>query len=293
MQHSDPESVPLHVDLPYADPAHERQCLDVYVPRNAANQPVVFWIHGGGWQTGDKSEVSGMPAWFATQGFVFVSINHRFLPEVDMDTLYGDVASALGWVVRHIDDFGGDAGRILLGGHSSGAQLAALHCTDHRRLRSEGVEFERFIGCLPVDGDTYDVPAIIETAETRRRVHGLPQVGYGHRQKFGNDPAKHRDFSPVHHITPGKSIPPFFILHDARNPDTTAQACRLEAMLGQAEIPATRFGAKDTNHIRIKNELGRPGDEATIALTTFLDFVCRANNTGCDSANHTPQHGRG
>jgi arylformamidase len=60
---------------------------------------------------------------------------------------------------------------------------------------------------VPVDGDTYDVPAIIETAETRRRVHGLPQAIYGHREKFGNEPAKHRDFSAVTHVAGDKGIP--------------------------------------------------------------------------------------
>src|SRR5207302_241928 len=44
-------------DIPYADPAHERQVLDVYAPRKATNLPVVFWIHGGGWQAGDKTGV--------------------------------------------------------------------------------------------------------------------------------------------------------------------------------------------------------------------------------------------
>src|SRR5262245_2760201 len=44
-------------DIPYANPAHERQVLDVYAPHNAKNLPVVFWIHGGGWQTGDKGSV--------------------------------------------------------------------------------------------------------------------------------------------------------------------------------------------------------------------------------------------
>jgi hypothetical protein len=40
-------------------------------------------------------------------------------------------------------------------------------------LKAEGVSFDVLIGCVPVDGDTYDVPAIIETAETRLRVHGF------------------------------------------------------------------------------------------------------------------------
>src|SRR5262245_27676998 len=41
-------------DIPYASPAAERQVLDVYAPKGAKDLPVVFWIHGGGWQTGDK-----------------------------------------------------------------------------------------------------------------------------------------------------------------------------------------------------------------------------------------------
>ncbi|MDP7305038.1 MAG: carboxylesterase family protein, partial [Pirellulaceae bacterium] len=47
----------LTSNIPYADPAHERQVLDIYAPEDAKNLPVVFWIHGGGWQTGDKTSV--------------------------------------------------------------------------------------------------------------------------------------------------------------------------------------------------------------------------------------------
>ena len=39
-------------NIPYAEPANERQMLDVYAPENAKNLPVIFWIHGGGWQGG-------------------------------------------------------------------------------------------------------------------------------------------------------------------------------------------------------------------------------------------------
>jgi hypothetical protein len=35
--------------------------------------------------------------------------------------------------------------------------------------------------CVPVDGDTYDIPAMIETTEIRQKLHGLPLPDYGHR----------------------------------------------------------------------------------------------------------------
>jgi len=122
-----------------------------------------------------------------------------------------------------------------------------------------------------VDGDTYDVPAIIETAETRLRVHGMPMPKFGHRIKFGNDPAKHRDYSAVTHVAKGKGIPPFLILHVADHPDTSAQAQRLEAVLKDAGFAVQRFAAKETNHNKLNENLGLPDDPPTKALFEFVD----------------------
>jgi arylformamidase len=262
-------------DIPYADPAHERQVLDVYSPKGAKDLPVVFWIHGGGWQAGDKSGVQQKPQAFVEKGFVFVSTNYRLLPGVDMATIVRDIARSIHWVHDHIAEYGGDPKRLLVMGHSAGAQLAALICTDDRYLKSEGLSLDIIKGCVPVDGDTYDVPAIIETAETRRRVHGQPRAKFGHREKFGDDPAKHRDFSAVAHVAEGKGIPPFLILHVAEHPDTAAQAQRLATALKGAGVPATVFGARETHHSKISADLGLPNDPATKALFTFVAGVVK------------------
>src|SRR5712692_2895470 len=258
-------------DIPYADPAHERQVLDVYSPRGAKILPVAFWIHGGGWQTGDKTNVQIKPQIFVDKGFVFVSTNYRLLPSVDMATIVRDIAKSIRWVHDHIAEHGGDPQRLFIMGHSAGAQLAALICTDERYLKAEGLSLAIIKGCVPVDGDTYDVPAIIEVAETRWRVHGLPKAKFGHREKFGNDPEKHKDFSAVTHVAKDKGIPPFLLLHVADHPDTSAQAQRLGNVLKDAEIPVTVFGAKETTHNKINANLGSNDDPATKALFEFLD----------------------
>ena len=154
-------------DIPYTKDADKLQTLDVYSPAEAKGLPVVFWIHGGGWQGGDKSEVYTKPQVLNGKGFVFVSINYRLLPKVDMATLTRDVAKAVRWVHDHIAEYGGDPKRLLIMGHSAGAQLAALLCTDERYLKEEGLSFAIIKGCVPVDGDTYDIPAMIEVAEMR------------------------------------------------------------------------------------------------------------------------------
>ena len=61
-------------DLVYAEPAEPLHTLDVYASPSAKHAPVMFWIHGGGWETGDKSDVAQKPQFFVNRGFVFVSI---------------------------------------------------------------------------------------------------------------------------------------------------------------------------------------------------------------------------
>lgn len=261
----------LSSNIPYANPADERQVLDIYTPPHAKDLPVIFWIHGGGWQTGDKTDVQIKPRVLTERGYVFVSTNYRLLPHVEMDVLIRDVAMALGWVHKNIARYGGDPHRIFVMGHSAGAQLAALICIDDRYLKTEGVPFSDLKGCVPVDGDTYDLPAIIYTAELRQMVHGLPLPEFGHRVKFGNDPQKHIDFSAVTHVAKGKGIPPFLILHVAGHPDVTAQARRLGNVLRQADVPTMVFGARETTHNQLNANLGQPDDPATKELYKFLD----------------------
>jgi acetyl esterase/lipase len=113
-------------DVPYTDSADPRQKLDIYAPEGATNMPVVFWIHGGGWQTGDRASVQLKPKAFAEKGFVFVSTGYRLLPNVEMIDIFRDLAKSVHWVHDHIAQYGGDPNRLLVMGHSAGAQLAAL-----------------------------------------------------------------------------------------------------------------------------------------------------------------------
>ena len=263
----------LKPDIPYVESGHERQLLDVYTPAVSTEKrlPVMFWIHGGGWQVGDKRDVGLKPKVLTERGFIFVSTNYRLLPDVTMEVLISDVAKALGWVYGNIDRFGGDPERIFVGGHSAGAQLAALICIDDRYLKKENVSFDALKGCVPVDGDTYDIPKIITTAELRQQLYGGQLPTFGHRQKFGNDPKKHVDFSAVTHVAKNKGIPPFLILYFPGNPNTRAQARCLQEALKRSGIPVEAFGKGDSNHSRLNNDLGKTDDPATEKFYQFLD----------------------
>jgi arylformamidase len=143
-------------------------------------------------------------------------------------------------------------------------------CTDDRYAKAEGFPLTIIRGCVPVDADTFDIPAIIEVAETRARAHQLPLPTYGHRQKFGNDPVKHRDFSAVTHVAPNKGIPRFLILHIAGHPDTGAQARRMANVLEAAGIPVKVVAGRETTHASINDNIGAPNDPVTKELFAFV-----------------------
>jgi len=257
--HADPK---VRMDVSYAGNENSRQTLDIYSPANAKEAPVVFWIHGGGWQAGSKKDVQLKPLAFTQKGFVFVSVNYRLLPEAQtIHQMAGDLAKALRWVCDHSVQMGASPGKIFVMGHSAGAQLAALICTDDRYLKAEKLSFDILKGCVPVDGDTYDVPMQIGMVEERRAT--------SYKKKFGDEKSQ-KELSPINHVARGKEIPPFLILHVAEHPETKAQSQKLAKALNDAGIKATAYPAEGKNHTTINADLGSEGDKPTQELFKFL-----------------------
>ncbi|TVP99889.1 MAG: alpha/beta hydrolase [Planctomycetaceae bacterium] len=251
----------VRLDVPYVEAGHARQRLDVYWEAGTEARRIVFWIHGGGWQTGDKASVQVKPQAFVDRGCVFVSTNYRLLPEVTIREMAGDIAKGIAWVEQHAEEFGGDPRRVYVMGHSAGAQLAALLCIDHRYLEAEGVSPTILRGCVPVDGDTFDVPMQIAAVE--------PRVGAIYARKFG-DEAEQIALSAVTHVVTGKPIPPVLVLHIADHPFTPPQANRLVEALRAAGYEARAFAAEGKTHTSINADLGTPGDASTRMIDELL-----------------------
>jgi arylformamidase len=256
----------VQLGIPYAEPKNERRMLDVYSPSEGKNHPVVVWIHGGGWRQGDKSLVHNKPKAFVDKGFVLVSINYRFVPNATVNQIAEDVAKAIRWTHDHAKEFGGDPNTIIVSGHSAGAQLAALVCTDDRYLKAEMLPLSIIKACVPVDGDTYDVPLQIKTVEDKR--------ANSYRETFG-DEASQKNLSSVTHVAKGKNIPPFLILHVADHPETKAQSERLVKVLQESGISAKAYPAEGKNHTTINNDLGLAGDRPTQEMFTFLSAALK------------------
>jgi len=256
-----------HRGLAYAEPKNERQMLDVYAPNEGKNHPVVVWIHGGSWKAGDKASIQKKPQAFADKGFVFVSTNYRFVPNVTVKKMTGDIAKAIRWVHDHAKEYGGDPNSIFVIGHSAGAHLAALVCTDDRYLKAEGLPLSIIKGCVPVDVSVYDIPKRLKDGGS------VPPASF--KAVFGETEESQLELSPATHVAKGKNIPSFLILHVADRPDTKAQSQWFAEKLKEAGVPAKVVAAEGTTHGTINDNLGKSGDKPTQEMWEFMGMVLK------------------
>jgi acetyl esterase/lipase len=254
-------------DLAYVEPKNERQTLDVYSPAAGEQHPIIVWVHGGGRSQGQKGGVQKKPEAFVDRGFVFVSINYRFVPTAALKEIVGDVAKAIHWVHDHAAQYGGDPNSIFVMGHSGGAHLAALVCTDERFLKAEGLSLANIKGCIPIDVGFYDVPKLVRDSGS------TPPDSF--KAFFGPTPASQWELSPVAYVAKDKQLPPFLILHCADRPDTTSQSDWFAQKLQDAGASAKVVSVAGKTHLTISSDLGTPDDKPTRAIFEFLDSVLK------------------
>lgn len=242
-----------------------RTTLDIYSLESAHNAPVLIYVHGGGWASGDCSAVGAKATYFPRHGMVFVSVNYRLLPAAQPAEQAADLATAVAWVKNNIEAYGGDGNRIFLLGHSAGAHLSALIASDESYLAAEGLDLKAIRGVILLDSAAYDVEQLMRSPDGGSEIF---------RQAFGLHPASWRAVSPRAYVAPGKGIPPHLLLLATATGQRRPAAEGLAAALRDAGVYAHVVDATAfRDHVTIDTELGQPGDTPTQAVQEFLDML--------------------
>jgi arylformamidase len=104
----------------------EKQTLDFF-PAATKGRPLLVFIHGGYWQSLDKSDFSYIAAPYLRRDINVAVVNYRLAPDVGMTEIVRDNRQAVAWLYRNACDLGDfDADKIFVSGHSAGGHLTAI-----------------------------------------------------------------------------------------------------------------------------------------------------------------------
>lgn len=185
------------------------QRLNLVVPTNVENPPLLIWIGAGAWSFVNRHQEMDLAKKIAEQGIAVASVGHRLSKGafaiktrthgVKHPAHIQDVAAAVKWLVGEAKTYGYDADNIFVGGYSSGAHLAALLATDQRYLKAEGLDASLIKGILPVGG-TYDIvdyhSAFVNAKTARNREMADTHV----KDVFGETEKDFKQASPVTYL---------------------------------------------------------------------------------------------
>lgn len=100
--------------------------LDAFYKKQNTKLPAVILIHGGGWKSGNKSQMQIMAQAIASKGYSCFAIEYRLSPEAKYPAAIFDVKTAIKFIKANAEKFNVDPSRIAVLGCSSGGQMAAL-----------------------------------------------------------------------------------------------------------------------------------------------------------------------
>jgi acetyl esterase/lipase len=126
-------------DIEYTRAGNKSLRLDLYLPEGSGPFPVIVWVHGGGWTSGDKQLDSDSPPLRQTaRGYAVASVNYRLSQEAKFPAQIQDCKTAVRWLRAHAAEHNLDPTRIAAWGSSAGGHLAALMGTSTGASELEG-----------------------------------------------------------------------------------------------------------------------------------------------------------
>lgn len=232
--------------------ANPRNSMDIYRPAGAASDaPVIMFLYGGSWSSGDKATYRFVGNALADEGFIVAIPDYRTYPGAIFPAFVDDAADALAYVTANVAQ-----GRpIFVVGHSAGAQIGALLTLDERYLRRRGLSpCGSIAGFVGIAGP-YDF---------------LPLTSDRYRRIFPE--ATRADSQPIN-FTAGRK-PPSLLLHGRS--DRTVEAQDSVDLADALQRSGNRSQARiypGAGHINIVGAISAPLRGSAPTLADISDFV--------------------
>lgn len=214
-----PDGAVAHRDLAYVNDGHQRHRLDLFLPKDGRNLPLIVHIHGGAFRMGDKS--AEVPFEYLARGYAIASINYRLSQHAVFPAQIEDCKASVRWLRAHAAEYQLDPNRFAAWGSSAGGHLAAmLGTTGESREFDVGANLDQSSRVQAVVD--YYGPTDFLQMDRHRPAGGMihDAADSPESQLIGGpiqaNPDKSRRADPAAYVT--SKAPPFLICHGDSDP---------------------------------------------------------------------------
>jgi acetyl esterase/lipase len=257
-------------DLAYGP--HPSQTMDLSLPEGKTGFATLVFVHGGSLMGGDKADedYKNVCLPFSRAGMGCANINYRLARDADWPAQAEDVAAAVTLARKTAVAAGGDAKKIFLSGHSSGAMLAAVVASDGRFLQAGGLKPTDLAGVIPMGTILWD-------EEFEGIVAGTPKeriaqaFKYDTHYKMFGTPDQYIGAWPMKHVN--AAMPPFlFLIAEAEQeqPPILRHAQTFCAAAAKLGVECSWKVLKDRKHMTALAKMAEKNDPAFLAVHEFM-----------------------
>ena len=257
--------------------------LDIGHPDGKGPFPAIVFMHGGGWQQGDKSHMHKWIRKFAASGFVGVSIGYRFAPQFKWPAQVQDVKTAVQYLRAHAGDLNIDPEKIGAMGESAGGYLALMLGVtspgDGLEVQNEYAKFPSNVQAVVsfVSASDFTLPGLPLTpaleAEMQKYYNkSLKEVRTDFTGASGPDDPILKRISVVSYVD--KSDPPVLMFYGDSDPFVSIEhGYRLQSALKKAGVANELIIVKGGGH----GWSGTLQDETTLQMSEFFERILKNN----------------
>ena len=262
------------LDVTYCTPNDMPQKMDIYYPTSGGPWPVLIYVHGGGWNEGDKAEGVGWRG-LNERGFLIVSVNYRLAAYGSkFPVMIEDLKCAVRYLRAHASEYNLNPERIGAIGASSGGHLVALLGIADESAGWDTGEYA---------DQSSRVQAVVSMAgfsDFTREVYNSIEMAiyYAFDKMPGSDSPEMAAASPITYITPDD--PPFLIIHgDKDGIAPLEQSQVLDGQLREAGVSSTLVIVKNGSHSLDGTDISPSAEEITNTIVAFLMETLQKNAT--------------
>lgn len=244
-----PASVKITNDISYGDDPLQK--LDIDRPAEGSNLPLAVYVHGGGFVRGDKSDYSNVVSYFAQHGIVGVNMNYRLAPKATWPAASQDVGAVIAFLHKNGAQYGGDPNRIVVIGHSAGANLVASYVLDPSLHPEEG-------------------PGVAAAVVISLPAYRAASIHDQDHPYFGSDPSLYEKRAPAAYVNTSKT--PLMIAMTEFDPIMLAPEgyyLAAQACVRDGKCPRFLY-VVGHNHISEVASIGSKDDQLALPLVEFV-----------------------